>query len=57
MKYYLLPQISFVVGVCNFIGSVSLQQKFEVAYGPVLQLSFIWQANENTSWRHEGGPI
>ena len=30
-----------VRGVCNFLGSVLPQQKFEVADGPVLQLSFI----------------
>ena len=28
-------------GVCNFLGSVLPQQKFEVTDGPVLQLSFI----------------
>ena len=28
-----------VRGICNFISSVSLQQKFEVKDGPVLQLS------------------
>ena len=27
-----------VRGVCNFLGSISLQQKFEVMDGPVLQL-------------------
>ena len=27
-----------VRGVCNFLGSVSSQQKFEVTDGPVLQL-------------------
>ena len=27
----------FVRGVCNFLGSVSLQQKFEAMLGPVLQ--------------------
>ena len=32
---------SYVGGVCNFLGSVSLQQKFEWMDGPVLQLSFI----------------
>ena len=26
------------MGVCNFLGSVSLQQKFEVTDTPVLQL-------------------
>ena len=40
----------------NFLGSVSPQQKFEVMDRPVLQLSFIWQAKENTFLRHEGGP-
>ena len=43
-------------GICHFLGSTSPQQKFEVTDGPVLQLSFIWQAKENTSLRHEGGP-
>ena len=28
-------------GVCNFLGSVSSQQKFEAMDGPLLQLSFI----------------
>ena len=46
----------YVGGVCNFPGSVSSQQKIEGADGPVLQLSFIWQANENTSLKHEGKP-
>ena len=32
---------SVVGGVCNFLGSVLPQQKFEVTDGPVLQLSFI----------------
>ena len=39
----------YVRGVCNFPGSVSLCQKFEAMDGPVLQLSFIWQAKENVS--------
>ena len=44
--YHLSPQRSpktfeGVEGVCNFLGSVSLQQKFEVMYGPVLLLNFI----------------
>jgi len=38
-----------VGGVCNFLGSVSLQLKFEVTDGPVLQLSFMWQAKENNA--------
>ena len=29
-----------VGGVCDFLGSVSLQQKFKVADGPELQLSY-----------------
>ena len=56
MMFYLLLQISFVGGVCSFLSSVLPQQKFEVMYGPVLHLSFIRQAKENTSLRHEGGP-
>ena len=43
-------------GACNFLGSVSPQQKFEATNGPVLQLNFIWQAKENTSSRCEGRP-
>ena len=31
----------YVRGVCNFISSVSLHQKFQAMDGPVLQLSFI----------------
>ena len=42
--------------VCNFLGSVSTQQKFEVMDGPVLQSSFVCQAKENTSFRCEGRP-
>ena len=45
-----------VRGVCNFLGSVSPQQKFEVTYGLVLQFSFIWQAKENPTLRHDGWP-
>ena len=45
-----------VWGVCNFIGSVLPQQKFEVTDGLMLQLSFTWQARENTSSRHESRP-
>ena len=48
--------MEIVRGVCNFLSSVLLQQKFEAMHGPVLQLSFIWQAKENTSLRHEGRP-
>ena len=50
---HLLP---YVGGVCNFPSSVLKQQKFEATDGPALQLTFIWQAKENTSWRLEGGP-
>ena len=46
--------ILLVNGGCNFLGSVLPQQKFEVTDGPVLQLSFICQAKENTSSRREG---
>ena len=45
-----------VEGVYNYFDSVLPQQKFEAMDGPVLQLSFIWQAKENTFLRHEGGP-
>ena len=44
-----------VRGVCNVLSSVLSQQKFEAMDGPVLQLSFILQAKENTSSRREGG--
>ena len=36
-----LPVFGIVGGVCNFLGSVSLQQKFEAMDELVLQLSFI----------------
>ena len=42
-------------GVRNFLGYVSLQQKYEVTGGSVLQLSFTWQAKENTPSRLEDG--
>ena len=56
-----------VRGVCNFLGSVSPQQKFEAmdqryssrtdqCYNSMLQLSFIWKTKENTSSRPEGMP-
>ena len=51
------PWVPSVREVCDFFSSVLPQQKFEVTDGPVLQLSFIWQAKENTSSRCEGGPI
>ena len=31
-------------------------KKFQVMDGLMLQFSFIWQAKENTSLRHEGRP-
>ena len=49
-------KIGVVGGVCNFLSSVSLQQKFEVMDRPVLQLNFIWQAKENISSRPEDRP-
>ena len=57
-----------VGGICNFLGSVLLQQKFEAMDrpvlqphaisldGPLLQLSFIQKAKENTCQRQEGWP-
>ena len=57
-----LVSLDFIVsreivgGMCNLLGSVWPQQKFESTDGPVLQLSFIWQTMENTSSRHEGRP-
>ena len=49
-----------VKGVCNFLGSVSPQQKFEAVDEPVLPLRvtahFYLQAKENTFSRREGGP-
>ena len=44
----------YVRGVFNFPSFVSLQQKFEAMDWLILQLSFIWQAKENTSSRDEG---
>ena len=54
-KYHLKSsfklQVYHIVGeVCNFLTSVSPQQKFEATDRPVLQLSFIWQTKENTSF-------
>ena len=49
-----------VKGVCNFLGSVSPQQKFEAVDEPVLPLRvtahFYLQAKENTFSRREGRP-
>ena len=38
-KVYLSHLYDFVGGVCNFLGSVSSQQKFEATGGPALQPS------------------
>ena len=50
-----------VWGVCNFLGSVSRQQKFEAMDRPVLQLSvtaqfYLASKKKNASLRCEGGP-
>ena len=48
-----------VRGVCNFLGSVSSQQKFEAmgqSYSFVLQLHFVQKVKENTSLICEGMP-
>ena len=45
--------------MCNFFGSVSLQQKFEAmdqCYSSVTAQSFIQQAKESTPSRHEDRP-
>ena len=63
----LFSQDGCVRGVCNFLGFISLLQKFEVTdqcyspqmdqcYSSMLQLSFIQKVKENTSSRHEGLP-
>ena len=41
-------------GVCDFLGSVSPQQKFEVMDQTSVIPQFYWQAKENTSSRCEG---
>ena len=46
----------YVEGVCDFLGSVSPQQKFEAMDGPELQHSFICQAKENTSLGMKADP-
>ena len=46
-----------VRGMCNFLGSVSPQQRFEMAdwcYSSVTAQSFIRQAKESTPWKREG---
>ena len=45
-----------VGGVYTFLGSVSLQQKFEVMDTHSVTAQFYWQTKENTSLRHESGP-
>ena len=51
-----------VRGMCNFLSSVSPQQRFEVAdqcYSSVTAQSFIWQAKESTPFVYplcDGGP-
>ena len=45
-----------VGGVYTFLGSVSLQQKFEVMDTRSVTAQFYWQTKENTSLRHESGP-
>ena len=45
--------------MCNVLGSVSLQQRFEMVdqcYSSVTAQSLIWQAKESSPSRHEGGP-
>ena len=42
----MIYQVQPVRGVCNFLGSVLPQQKFEIMDGPVLQLSFIGKQRE-----------
>ena len=47
-----------VGGVCNFLCSVSPQQRFEMAdqcYSSFIAQSFIWQTKESIPSRHEGG--
>ena len=44
--------------MCNFLNSVSLQQRFEMVgqcYCSVTAQSFIWQAKERTTLSREGG--
>ena len=40
-----------VGAVCNFLSSVSLQQKIEATRRTSVAAQFIWQAKENTSLR------
>ena len=66
LRFYRRPPT--VGGVCNFLGSVSSQQKYEVMDGPALQpwdgpefqlrvtAQFYLEIKENTSSRCEGMP-
>ena len=60
-SFYSLNLFFLIVrGVCNFLGSVLPQQKFEAVDGPVLPLRvtahFYLQAKENTFSRREDRP-
>ena len=68
VEYQIILSLNHLIvgGVCNFLGSVLSQQKFEAMDGlvlqlyvtssvkPVLQLSSIQKLKENTPSRHEG---
>ena len=50
---------TYVRRVCNFLCSVSSQQRFEMAdecYSSVTAQIFIWQTKDSTTPRCEGGP-
>ena len=50
---------AYVRRVCNFLCSVSLQQKFEIADecdSSVTAHIFIWQTKDSTPFRCDGGP-
>ena len=46
----------FVIFLVLSLCGKNLKQRTDQCYISVLQLSFIWQAKENTSLRHECGP-
>ena len=49
----------YVRGVCSFLSSVSLQQRFEMVdhcYSLIMAQNFILQAKESTLWKLEGRP-
>ena len=51
--------VSSVRGVCNFLSSVLLQQRFEMVdqcYSLVTAQSFIWQIKDTTPSKREGRP-